>query len=70
MGLKPLEILKKGLKILKKEVKTKKEHLQAQLAAWKPISVEDEAWFDHEGNLVDFEAVMDSLETASDYERG
>jgi len=31
MTLKPLEILKKGLKILQNQVKDKKEKLQAQL---------------------------------------
>ncbi|KAG6858013.1 hypothetical protein C0991_004024, partial [Blastosporella zonata] len=36
----------------------------------KYISSEDEAWLDHEGNLVDLETVVDKLETASDYERG
>ncbi|KAH0578796.1 hypothetical protein H2248_002993 [Termitomyces sp. 'cryptogamus'] len=70
MGLKSLKILKKGLKTLQNEVKAKKEHLQAQLAAQKPISSEVEAWLDQDGNLVDFVAVVDTLETASDYERG
>ncbi|KAG5335324.1 hypothetical protein C0989_001427, partial [Termitomyces sp. Mn162] len=70
MGLKSLEILKKGLKTLQNEVKAKKEQHQAQLAAQKPISSEDEAWLDQDGNLVDFVAVVDTLETASDYERG
>ncbi|KAG6881883.1 hypothetical protein C0993_012560 [Termitomyces sp. T159_Od127] len=69
MGLKPVEALKKGLKILQTEVKAKKEHLQAQLAARKPISPDDETWLDHDGNLVDFVVVVNTLETASDYER-
>ncbi|KAG6871571.1 hypothetical protein C0995_002971 [Termitomyces sp. Mi166 len=53
MGLKPLKALKKGLKTLQNEVKAKEEHLQAQLASWKPISPEDEAWLDHGTSLIE-----------------
>jgi len=38
MPLKPLEVLKKGLKILQDQVEAKKEKLQAQLHAQKSIS--------------------------------
>lgn len=70
MALKPLEVLRKGLKILKNQVKVKKETLQAQLATNKSISSQDEKWLDHEANLVDEEQVLEVLENASDYERG
>ncbi|KAG6860392.1 hypothetical protein C0995_011742 [Termitomyces sp. Mi166 len=69
-GLKLLKVLKKGLKTLQNKVKAKKEHLQAQLTAQKSISLKDEAWLDQNGNLVDFMRVVDTLETASDYEKG
>ncbi|KAF8230396.1 hypothetical protein L208DRAFT_1400622 [Tricholoma matsutake] len=70
MPLKPLEVLKKGLKILQDQVKAKKEKLQAQLHAKKSISSLDENWLDNEANLVDEQRVLDALENASDYERG
>ncbi|KAG6915696.1 hypothetical protein DXG01_010338 [Tephrocybe rancida] len=69
MALKPLEIQKKGLKTLRKKIKAKKTKLETLLAKQKCISSEDEAWLDHEGNLVDLEKVVDKLETASDYDR-
>lgn len=53
MALKPLELLRKGLKTLQNRVKTKKEALEAQLAKKKSISQEDEEWLDNEANLVD-----------------
>lgn len=70
MPLKPLEVLKKGLKILQDQVKAKKEKLQAQLHVKKSISSLDENWLDNEANLVDEQQVLDTLENASDYERG
>ncbi|KAF8219758.1 hypothetical protein L208DRAFT_1417721 [Tricholoma matsutake] len=70
MPLKPLEVLKKGLKILQDQVKAKKEKLQAQLHVKKSISSLDENWLDNEANLVDEQRVLDALENASDYERG
>ncbi|KAF8229004.1 hypothetical protein L208DRAFT_1214064, partial [Tricholoma matsutake] len=70
MPLKPLEVLKKGLKILQDQVKAKKEKLQAQLHAKKSISSLDENWLDNEANLVDEQRVLDELENASDYKRG
>ena len=68
MALKPLKILKKGLKILQNQVKDKKEKLQAQLAKRVSISSQDEKWLDHEANLVDEQWVLDALEKASNYE--
>ena len=46
MALEPLEVLKKGLKVLEGRVKARKETLQAQLAARKSISSQDESWLD------------------------
>ncbi|KAG6851764.1 hypothetical protein C0991_006337, partial [Blastosporella zonata] len=54
-----------GLKTLKDEVKAKKTKLKSLLMQQKYISSEDEAWLDHEGNLVDLETVVDKLETAA-----
>ena len=70
MPLKPLEVLKKGLKILQDQVKAKKEKLQAQLHVKKSISSLDEHWLDNKANLVDEQQVLDALENALDYERG
>ncbi|OAX33548.1 hypothetical protein K503DRAFT_786421 [Rhizopogon vinicolor AM-OR11-026] len=70
MVLKPLDVLKKGLKVLKNQVKVRKETLQAQLAARKSISSQDESWLDHDANLVDEQQALEVLEDASDYVRG
>jgi hypothetical protein len=70
MALKPLEVLKKGLKVLENRVKVRKETLQAQLAARKSISSQDKSWLDHDANLVDEQWALEVLEDASDYERG
>ena len=40
------------------------------MAEKKKISSEDEAWLNHEANMVDEQRVIEALETASDYERG
>jgi len=68
--LKPLKVLKKGLKILHNQVKAKRDKLQGLLAKKKSISPEDEEWLDHAANFVDEQQVLDALENASDYERG
>jgi CII-binding regulator of phage lambda lysogenization HflD len=70
MPLKPLEVLRKGLNTLQKQYKAKKEQLQARLAKRLQISAEDEEWLDHEANFVDEQHVLETLEKASDYERG
>jgi hypothetical protein len=70
MPLRPLEVLKKGLKILQDRVKAKKEKLQAQLHVKKSISSLDENWLDNEANLVDEQWVLDTLENVSDYKSG
>jgi predicted RNase H-like nuclease (RuvC/YqgF family) len=66
----PLKILKKGLQILKKSISVKKTKLETQLAKKKSISSSDEHWLDTEANLIDENHVIESLENASDYERG
>jgi hypothetical protein len=70
MALKPLDVLKKGLKLLQRRVKAKREEIQARLADKKSISSQEEKWLDNEANLVDEQQVLDTLEKASDYERG
>ena len=67
---KPLDILKKGLAKLKKTFKAKKEHLEAKLSRQESISSSDERWLDNEGNTVDEQRVIDTLESSSNYERG
>jgi len=69
MPLKPLEVLKKGLGVLKNQVKTRKETLQ-KLAKREKLTSEDETWLDTSGNLVEEGCVIETLESASDYERG
>jgi hypothetical protein len=70
MAPKPLEVLKKGLARFKKTIKTRKNELNAKLARAETISSSDEHWLDNEANTVDEERVLDTLESASDYERG
>ena len=67
---KPLDILKKGLAKLKKKFKAEKEYLEAKLSRQESISSLDEQWLDNEGNTVDKQHVIDTLESSSNYERG
>ncbi|KAG6823822.1 hypothetical protein H0H92_008962 [Tricholoma furcatifolium] len=52
------------------KVKDKKNKIERLLADRKPISSADEAWLDNDANLVDFEVVVENLDSASDYDRG
>ncbi|KAF8264401.1 hypothetical protein EI94DRAFT_1788017 [Lactarius quietus] len=61
----PLYMLKRGLSRLKKHYEAKKKVLTAK---WQSLTAEEEHWLDHEGNLVDEQRVLDTLEAASDYE--
>jgi hypothetical protein len=70
MPLIPLDVLKNGMKILQHRVKARREEIQARLAEKKSISSQDEEWLDGEANLIDEQHVLDTLENASDYERG
>lgn len=67
---KPLYVLRKGLEHLRNNVKTRRDHLLAQLADKQPITSEDEHWLDNDANLIDEERILETLEKASDYERG
>ena len=70
MALKPLEALKKGLAKFTETIKTRKKELSARLAMAETISSLDEHWLDNEANIVDEQCVLDTLESASDYEQG
>ena len=70
MATKQLDILKKGLVKLKNSFKAKKEHLEGKLSRQESISSSDEQWLDNEGNTVDEQRVIDTLESSSNYERG
>jgi hypothetical protein len=70
MTPKPLQILKKGLKKLSERIKDRKNELTAKLADTESISPSDKEWLDNEGNTVDEQRVVETLEMASDYERG
>jgi hypothetical protein len=65
-------VTKKGLSKVTHSLKVRKGELNAKLAR-KPeesISSSDRHWLDHEGNTVDERRVIETLEIASDYERG
>jgi hypothetical protein len=70
MTLKPLDVLKKGLSKVTQGFKVRRDELNVKLARKESISSSDEYWLDHEGNTVDEQCVIDTLEAASDYERG
>jgi hypothetical protein len=65
----PLSILKKGLASLSKSIQTRQESLRTRLARKEAISSSDELWLDNEGNTVDELLVLDTLESASDYNK-
>lgn len=65
--MKPVDLLKKGLKKLQDQTHARKGALEAALKANQPISEADEEWLDHTGNLVDEERIVNMLEHASDY---
>jgi len=70
MAPKPLEVLRKGLARFQETIKTRKNELTAKLARAETISSSDKHWLDDEANTVDEERVLNTLESASDYERG
>ena len=65
-----LETLKKGLAKFKDTIKTRKNELVSKLARAESITSSDECWLDNEANTVDEQRVLETLESASDYERG
>ena len=70
MTPKPLDVLKKGLYKITQGFKVRRDELNAKLARKESISSSDEYCLDHEANTVDKQHVIDTLEAASDYERG
>jgi hypothetical protein len=65
---KPLKVLKKGLAKFTETVKVCKKELSVKLTRVETISSLDEQWLDNEANTVDEQQVLDTLESASDYE--
>ena len=63
-------MLKKGLSKITQGFKVCRDELNAKLAHKESISSSDEYWLDHEGNIVDEQHVIDTLEATSDYEHG
>ncbi|KAG6895508.1 hypothetical protein C0993_009504 [Termitomyces sp. T159_Od127] len=61
----PLQALKAGISQRRSEIETCKDDLLACLARQEKISEANEAWLDHEANLVDEETVIELLEKAS-----
>jgi hypothetical protein len=70
MTLKPLDILKKGFSKFTKTIKACRDELNTKLARKETISSADEHWLDHEANTIDEEHILETLESASDYDRG
>jgi len=68
--MKPLEFLKKGLTKLRDQIQERKGRLEGELRAGRPISEDDQDWLDGDGNLVNEEQVVETLDSASDYEQG
>lgn len=63
-----LILLKTGLLELEKGVGTRRKHLLDCLQRQEKISEEEEAWLDNDANCVDEEAIIGTLEKASDFE--
>jgi predicted RNase H-like nuclease (RuvC/YqgF family) len=70
MTLKPLEILKNGLSKFKKTIEVRKDELNRKLSQKETISSSDEHWLDNEANIIDEQRILETLESASDYEQG
>ena len=70
MAPKALEVLRKGLAKFTETIKTRKKELSAKLARTETISSSDEHWLFNDANTVDEQRVLETLESASDYERG
>lgn len=68
--MKPIEVLKKGLAKLHNQIRERKAKLEIELKASRPISEIDQDWLDGDGNLVNEERVVETLDNASDYEQG
>jgi predicted nucleic acid-binding Zn-ribbon protein len=70
---KPLNVLRKAFSKLKKSFEKRRKdlhHLLDRLARRAKLTDDDENWLDNDGNLVTEERVIDTLDAASDFERG
>ncbi|KAJ7794662.1 hypothetical protein B0H14DRAFT_2922691, partial [Mycena olivaceomarginata] len=65
-----LDAIKRGLTSFQGTQKSRKDALLARLARKEKISDEEEHWLDNDANNVDECALIQELETASDFERG
>jgi hypothetical protein len=65
-----VDVLKKGLSSLRNHIKACKYDILARLQRKERISDEDEHWLDNDANHIEEEAVINALETASDYDHG
>jgi hypothetical protein len=65
----PLDTPKKGFSQLSETINDKRRTLVAKLSCKEAISSSDADWLDQEGNTVDEQCVMDTLELVSDYKR-
>ncbi|KAK2460995.1 hypothetical protein APHAL10511_006987 [Amanita phalloides] len=70
MAPKPIEVLKKGLAKFTETIKACKKELSAKLARAETISSLDEHWLDNDANTVNEQHIIDTLESASEYEQG
>jgi hypothetical protein len=70
MTLKGLNILKKGFSKFTKTIKAHRDELNTKLAQKETISSVDEHWLDHEANTIDEQCIIETLESASDYDQG
>ncbi|VDB94719.1 unnamed protein product [Peniophora sp. CBMAI 1063] len=64
-----LAAIKAGLSALKSKTQIKENELLNRLNSNEKISSSEETWLDQEANHVDEEALVNTLETASDFER-
>ena len=67
--MKPLDVLKKGLTKLHNQIHSRKSKLTTELKAGWTISEADQEWLDGDGNPVDEDWVVQTLDNASDYDR-
>ena len=65
--MKPIDVLKGGLKKLQDQTQARKAGLEARLKASQPILQADKEWLDGDGSLVDEQCLLDKLDKASDY---
>ena len=64
-----LRVLKKGFDRLTESTKARRDAILARVKRGEKVSDADERFIDQEANLVDEQAVLDTLEESSDFER-